>query len=85
MGRRSARNVKEKPLSYADYEVYSKYKRLLRNGESHVGAMEIIAQLNAVDISRIDKIIKQESAKEKILGESAYIAENRGNVSGNRW
>ena len=85
MGRRSTKNVKEKPLSYTDYEVYSKDKRLLRNGESHVGAMEIIAQLNAVGISRIDRIIKQESAKEKILGECAYIAENRGNVSGNRW
>lgn len=76
---------KERPLAYTDYEVYSKYKRLLRSGESKFGAIDIIAQLNAVDMSRIKGIIEKESAKEQSLGESAYIDENRGNISGNRW
>lgn len=77
--------AKMKPLIYTDYEIYSKYKRLLRNGESSFNAIDMIAQLNATDVSQIKSIIEQERTKENAVGERAYIKNNSRNISGNRW
>lgn len=82
---RTNKSAKMRPLIYTDYEIYSKYKRLMKNGESSFSAIDMIAQLNAVDMSRIKSIINQERDKENQMGERAYIKNNSRNISGNRW
>lgn len=74
-----------KKPTHTDYEVYMKYKRMMNNGMREYEAIDIIAQLSAVDRKVIKDIIKRESEDEKLLGKQEYIDKNRGNVSGNRW
>lgn len=72
------------PLGFSNFEIYMKFKRLIKSGNNEMDAMDIIAQLTATNYGRIKKIVEQERSAEESLGETQYREVNRGNLSDNR-